>query len=1185
MIRNRKQIFILGLCCILFLILFPIVPTYKVLGAATGYHDVGHTWASSTDCAGCKAVSGKTDCTNCEHTGKIKCTTCNGLGYKQTYQTSSGSYLYNGCTSCGGSGSGINAASNSPPSGVKTGNGKVNCSTCGGDGALSTTCKRCNGKGVNYKCTTSGCKLKSSTSGSAYDYWSTETATPSAGSLTVCYSAPNTYTVAYKGNGATAGSTANSSHTYATDKALTTNGFTRTGYTFLGWSTSSTATSATYTNGQSVKNLTATNGGTVTLYAVWKANSYTIKYDANGGENVPGNQSATYDVKFYLSDTIPTRIGYTFLGWSTSSAATEATYFSEQEVSNLSTMNGASVMLYAVWKPKEYTLSFVPNGGSFTDENQTDIETVIMTYQTKDFCDMSYGIIERKGYVFKGWYTASEEGVCVYDSNLMCTNDGLYFVDKCWIYPDDLTLYAQWEGKEYTVTYDANGGNCDVNPVSYSYGQDVDLSVEAIKDGYRFVGWSTKPNDNITIHKYSMPDEHVTLYAVYSIEVSDIANHTYPEYEKETANEVILSIWENENTSNHQRYELSYEYDANVMVYRYCISSEDTDGLADFIRNVEEYCYEIIAYDNAKNYRILAYGKVTKDGAQPPPPEPPADEPTIEEEKIEYQQTIHHYRYDASIETYVKFATTTEQIMENEKYTPSYLILEGYVFDHMDYPTGYQIDAAGSYIVTSHATTNAYYIPSKYQVIFDTNGGTCDISQSDIYYGAYYGMLPTPEKKGHTFLGWYTKKDGGNQIHSSDKHLNTADIRLYAHWDVNAYNVVYNYWSNGGSAVSMQNKYIDYGAEVDLSVSAIKTDWRFVGWNTNPNAKTGLDKVIMTDEELVLYAIYEKEIHLNLMEQTDDGVITKSYSKTIYNTETEAGFSMEEPDNWTDWSFEGWTNETEVDSPAVVGIGGIYRTCEDMTLYGLYTTQIDVQYDLNGAMFTIASQSLDAYYNASGQSLFPFFMIEMPPQRENYAFVVWEDENGNACEADSMLQIETDCTLKAMWDKHPEIEAYHRYFTLEQAQRGEITEAELLNRVTATDLEDGILFNGTEVIVENYNQTDFRNMTTNSSKEIVYCATDSYGTTVRKPITIFITDTSVKESSKKKYVRFISMKFLLKNEGTLIPQSEGGLEENSVWRINNHYLELLKNTLFRKNTNTDIRIFTKEEISEIKKKL
>lgn len=80
--------------------------------------------------------------------------------------------------------------------------------------------------------------------------------------------APNTYTVVYNGNGAN-GATASSSHTYNSAKNLTTNGFVKQGYTFRNWNTAANGSGTTYTNGQSVTNLTATDGGTVTLYAQW----------------------------------------------------------------------------------------------------------------------------------------------------------------------------------------------------------------------------------------------------------------------------------------------------------------------------------------------------------------------------------------------------------------------------------------------------------------------------------------------------------------------------------------------------------------------------------------------------------------------------------------------------------------------------------------------------------------------------------------------------------------------------------------------------------------------------------------------------------------------------------------------------------------------------------------------------
>lgn len=82
------------------------------------------------------------------------------------------------------------------------------------------------------------------------------------------YADPNTYTIKYNGNGNTGGSTASSAHTYDVFKALTTNGFTKTGYAFQGWATSASGP-VVYTNGQSVKNITSTNGDVINLYAVW----------------------------------------------------------------------------------------------------------------------------------------------------------------------------------------------------------------------------------------------------------------------------------------------------------------------------------------------------------------------------------------------------------------------------------------------------------------------------------------------------------------------------------------------------------------------------------------------------------------------------------------------------------------------------------------------------------------------------------------------------------------------------------------------------------------------------------------------------------------------------------------------------------------------------------------------------
>jgi len=123
----------------------------------------------------------------------------------------------------------------------------------------------------------------------------------------------NTYYVAFDKNdsGAT-GTMANQTFTYDSAQNLTANGFSKTGYSFAGWATSAGG-AVVYANSASVNNLTTTNGGTVTLYAKWTINSYTITFDSNGGTAV-ASQVKNYNTTL-AEPTAPTRTGYTFNGW------------------------------------------------------------------------------------------------------------------------------------------------------------------------------------------------------------------------------------------------------------------------------------------------------------------------------------------------------------------------------------------------------------------------------------------------------------------------------------------------------------------------------------------------------------------------------------------------------------------------------------------------------------------------------------------------------------------------------------------------------------------------------------------------------------------------------------------------------------------------------------------------------
>ncbi len=165
----------------------------------------------------------------------------------------------------------------------------------------------------------------------------------------------NSYTISYNANGGFGAPTSQTKY-YNEPLTLSSTKPSRTGYTFLGWATSASATSATYIAGE-----TYTTNTDATLYAVWKADTYIVSYNANGGIGEPAAQTKTYGQTLTLSSMKPSRTGYTFLGWATSSTSTNPDYSFGGAYTNES-----SVTLYAVWQESSEILGDV-NGDGIVD--------------------------------------------------------------------------------------------------------------------------------------------------------------------------------------------------------------------------------------------------------------------------------------------------------------------------------------------------------------------------------------------------------------------------------------------------------------------------------------------------------------------------------------------------------------------------------------------------------------------------------------------------------------------------------------------------------------------------------------------------------------------------------------------------------------------------------------------------
>ena len=224
--------------------------------------------------------------------------------------------------------------------------------------------------------------------------------------------------------------------------------FTRAGYTQVGWST--------VDGGEKVYGFEDiyTKNEALTLYPVWNTNKYTITFDTNGGSEIaPITQD--YGTEITAPDN-PTRKGYTFKGW-------------DKEIPE--TMPAENITVKAQWEINQYTITFDTNGGS-------EIAPITQDYGTEITAPDNP---TRKGYTFKGW-----------DKEIPKT-----------MLAENITVKAQWEINQYTITFDTNGGS-EIAPITQDYGTEITAPDNPTRKGYTFKGWDKEipkamPAENITI--------------------------------------------------------------------------------------------------------------------------------------------------------------------------------------------------------------------------------------------------------------------------------------------------------------------------------------------------------------------------------------------------------------------------------------------------------------------------------------------------------------------------------------------------------------------------------------------------------------------------------------------------------------------------------------------------------------
>ena len=617
----------------------------------------------------------------------------------------------------------------------------------------------------------------------------------------------NSYTIQFDGNTADGGSTSDQVMTYDQAADLTANGYTKTGYTFTGWNTQKDGGGTTYTDGQNVSNLTSKEGDTVTLYAQWRANSYTIQFDGNtaDGGDTP-DQGMTYDQAADLTVNGYTKTGYTFTGWNTQPDGGGTSYTDGQNVSNLTSVEGDTVTLYAQWRANSYTIQFDGNtadGGNTPDQG--------MTYDQA--ADLTANGYTKAGYTFTGWNTQPDGGGTSY-------TDGQNISNLTSVEGDTVTLYAQWRANSYTIQFDGNtadGG--DTPDQGMTYDQAVDLTANGYtKTGYTFTGWNTQPDgggttyaDGETVSNLtSVEGDTVTLYAQWR------ANSYTIQFDGNTADG-------GDTPDQGMTYDQAVDLTANGYTktgYTFTGWNTQPDGGGTTytdgqnisnLTSVEGETVTLFAQWRANSYTIQFDGN-TADGGDTP------------DQGMTYDQAA-----SLTVNGYTK---------------------TGYTF------TGWntQYDGGGTAYTDSETVSNlaseeggtvilfAQWRANHYTIIFDGNtadgGSTSD--QPMIYDQTADLTANGYTKTGYTFAGWNTQDDGGGTSYTDGQNVSNLTsvegetVTLFAQWRANHYTIRFD--GNTADGGSTADQPMIYDAAVNLTANGYtKTGYAFAGWNTQPD--------------------------------------------------------------------------------------------------------------------------------------------------------------------------------------------------------------------------------------------------------------------------------------------------------------------------------------------------------------
>ena len=697
--------------------------------------------------------------------------------------------------------------------------------------------------------------------------------------------------------------------------------------------------------GSGICSLSATQDGDIDYYpaepatVIFSIPSFTVTYNINGGEGqAPIDSSSPYvkgqDVT--VTDTIPPRTNYTFLGWNTQANGGGQDYAPNSTLVSIT----SNTTLYAQWTQGQvYTLTYNANGGtgapSATSHASGDQVTLAATPP------------KRPGYRFVEWNTTQTGS-----AGLGYSSGGQLTISS------NVTLWARWV-QEFSVSYEANGATSGIKPDTSAHDSGTDVTVAANsgsleRTGFSFGGWNTAANGSGTTFgagtgQISQIGENMTLYATWyakitydangatsgsaptdAVEYLDGASATLANKGDLVRSNYRFAGWattidgiEGQSFSNGD----SLTVRGNTVLYAQWVRQHtltyDANGGSSTPSAVTADVNSALTLSttepNRVGYRFNGWS-TTQDGVAGQP-YAKGDPLTLTSDTTLWAQWVERFNviYNSNQATAGSPPSTTAHdrgavvtVAAASNLQKMHFTFGGWNTAADGTGTTYAPNSGQLPALTGNVTLYARWYAN---VAYDPNGGTgttpTDTTEYKPNQSARAAGGAGLSRTGYTLTGWNTAADGSGTEISLDTDFSVDRSRtLYAQWTINSYTIRYD--SNGSSDAAPGNQTANHGTSPTVSAAPgtfTKSGFNFDGWNTAADGSgtdytPGSSQIPSISSDVTLFAKWYAQVTYTSGGATSGSVPTDSTKYQAGQSATVLGNtgSLEK----TGFRFGGW---------------------------------------------------------------------------------------------------------------------------------------------------------------------------------------------------------------------------------------------------------------------------------------